>query len=307
KLLDDGIFNGNECLIYPLGAMSLDRLIENYNLMPLPRGQIQSISWQAGKAIEYMHSIGLIHTDIKPANMILVDARTTFKKLADANGETLLNDSIKIIDLDDAMFEGPVRRRVVGTEPYRAPEVTVGSVWSKPIDAFSFGCFIAELYKGSRLFASCATPEEQLASLERCVGLGITGYGRIAADRPIYFTPTKPYRVAFDMLCSGKAVGRIAAIVPLSVRPIVPPFDHQSRMNASQTTLRWPELLFVCQQLLRLDPDNRITVEQALSLPFFDSKAREDEEGGLYGMTTGFDETSSRPNSVLPPTATASE
>ncbi|KAJ7821153.1 kinase-like domain-containing protein, partial [Mycena leptocephala] len=268
KVLDLGVFKGNDCLVYPLGGISLDRLLGNCHLMPLPRTQVQAFSWQVAKAIEFLHSIGLIHTDIKPANIILVDGKTTFVKEVRSSGqEMLVNASVKVIDLDDVVGVGPIRRWISGTEPYRAPEVSVGDPWSKPIDAFSFGCFVAELFVGSRIFGSCQTPEERLASLERSIGLGPTGYGRIADDRPTFFTHTNPKRVVFDTaICGRKALDRVAAVAPLS------------------TILRWPDLLCVCNALLRLDPESRITLSNALEYPFFESWAQNGDATGQNGL-----------------------
>ncbi|KAJ7186922.1 kinase-like domain-containing protein [Mycena filopes] len=261
ELLDWGQFVGNDYLVYPLGAMSLDHLLRSRRLMPLSRVDIRAFSWQVAKALQYLHSIGLIHTDIKPANVILVDGRTRFVRRnanCDNSGSyrVLVDTSIKVIDLDDAVHVGPPRRWVIGTGPYRAPELTVsaGSLWSTPVDAFSLGCLVAELFLGHELLVSCKTVEERLASLERCIGLGSTGYGRMAHDRASFFTSTRPRRVFFNaVVCDRWALNRVAAVKDLSA------------------ILDWPELLTVCRQLLRLDPASRITVRAALQYPYFAS------------------------------------
>ncbi|KAJ7783125.1 kinase-like domain-containing protein [Mycena metata] len=87
QLLDWGVSNGIDYLIYPLGGRSLEWLLRSRYLMPLPRAQVQAISWQIAKAVEYLHSMGLVHTDIKPDNIILVDDRTIFVKDVQKDGE----------------------------------------------------------------------------------------------------------------------------------------------------------------------------------------------------------------------------
>ncbi|KAJ6510115.1 kinase-like domain-containing protein, partial [Mycena vitilis] len=256
-LLDQCSFRGTECLVYALGGMSLDRLLKTSRLAPLLKNQVRVLSWQIANAVEYLHSIGLIHTDIKPANVVLVSDRTIFVKKTGSNGqEVLVDTSIKVIDLDDAVGVGRIRRWLVGTEQYRAPEVSVGCVWLKAIDAFSLACLLVELFVGVRLFGFSPTPAERLASLERCIGLGPTGYGRIADEAPWFFTRTEPRRVLFDAsTCGREAAGRVALTIPLP------------------SIVRWPELLHVCRDLLRLDPEKRITVADALKYPFFDKCA----------------------------------
>ncbi|KAJ7725030.1 kinase-like domain-containing protein [Mycena metata] len=192
EMLDKANFAGTNCLVYALGGASLDRVLGNRYLMPLPRMQVREIIWQLANAVAY----------IKPANVIL---------------ETLLDVSIKLIDLDDIVQVGYNRRNIIGTSPYRAPEVTIGEccVWSKPVDIFSLGCLAAELFMGVSLFQPYRTHEERLASLERVLGVGAIGYGSLVAERPEFFTADCPPRVLFT--AGRAALRRLRALVPLQV------------------------------------------------------------------------------------------
>ncbi|KAJ7178837.1 kinase-like domain-containing protein, partial [Mycena crocata] len=175
EVLDYGLSKGLEFSVYPLCGMSLHKLLRVGRLLPLTASHLRNISWQLLRAVDYMHSLNLIHTDIKPANIVLRSDRIRFDRIALPDGdvafkEVLSDVSIKLIDLDDAVSVGPRWMSLVGTDSYRAPEVVVGGVWLTPIDLFSVGCVMAELLLGYPLFKPDGGLEELLACLERTVG-----------------------------------------------------------------------------------------------------------------------------------------
>ncbi len=52
---------------------------------------------------------------------------------------------------------------------YRAPEVILGAHYGFPIDMWSFGCLIAELYLGEPLFSG-SNEQEQLSLIMQMIG-----------------------------------------------------------------------------------------------------------------------------------------
>jgi serine/threonine protein kinase len=100
---------------------------------------IKWIAHQLLKAVEYLHSVDIMHRDIKGANILLDDEGTL--KLADFGLSKKYDQFRKIYT-----------NRVV-TLWYRAPELLLGSYqYNKSIDIWSVGWFIAELYMGRPLF-----------------------------------------------------------------------------------------------------------------------------------------------------------
>lgn len=72
-------------------------------------------------AIAYLHSRGIIHGDIKPKNIIIVD------------GHALVADfSVSMLDLGQP-------KTILGSGRYRAPEVTGTGVWTTAVDMWAFG------------------------------------------------------------------------------------------------------------------------------------------------------------------------
>lgn len=157
---------------------------------------------------------------------------------------------MKIVDLDDSVTPGKGRRHTIGTNRYRAPEVTLGALavdtdilfickqsigfeWDFPVDAFSVGCVIAELACGRSLFTPSLDVLERIASLEVVVGLFPS---RIIQEAKKFhkrlFNGEVPARVKFpphrvdDEIAKSEAMARIASLSHYSVRDHIAAIEH---------------------------------------------------------------------------------
>jgi len=108
------------------------------------------ITWQALKALKYMHSAELLHRDMKPANLLLNS--DCLMKVADFGLARSLRDQSLPSDADTVLTD------YVATRWYRAPEILLGSTrYSFAVDMWSMGCILAEMLQGKPLFPGAST------------------------------------------------------------------------------------------------------------------------------------------------------
>ena len=92
------------------------------------------------KGIEFIHSLNVIHSDLKPEN-VLIDETTMKTKLIDFGS---------IINKQKLTY----KNFYVSTRYYRAPEIIYNLMFNEKIDIWSIGCIIAELVRNKPLFTS---------------------------------------------------------------------------------------------------------------------------------------------------------
>jgi serine/threonine protein kinase len=100
-------------------------------------GRLQKIASQLLSALEYIHSLHLIHCDLKPENILI---------------KSYSRCEVKIIDFGSSCFIHDHLSSYVQSRSYRAPEVILGCKYDYKIDIWSLGCIIAELFTGNVLF-----------------------------------------------------------------------------------------------------------------------------------------------------------
>ncbi|KAL0209409.1 hypothetical protein RCL1_007777 [Eukaryota sp. TZLM3-RCL] len=107
---------------------------------PIGIPALKSLIFQLLKGLDGLHSRGIIHRDVKPANLLLS-----------------LCGEMKIADLGLARFLFPETSRPLSGHPstrwYRAPEVLFGSrTYDFGVDIWAVGCIFAELLLLNPLF-----------------------------------------------------------------------------------------------------------------------------------------------------------
>eukprot|EP00397_Hematodinium_sp_SG-2012_P017819 GEMP01018233.1.p1 GENE.GEMP01018233.1~~GEMP01018233.1.p1 ORF type:complete len:330 (+),score=81.39 GEMP01018233.1:229-1218(+) len=115
------------------------------NETDVPERECKRIMREILKAIDHIHSKGLIHRDIKPENLLFQQSDNT----ADRSPRT-----IKLIDFDtcqDWTPESPKAQRIVGTPGYIAPESFRGD-YTPASDLWSVGVILYILMTGDMPF-----------------------------------------------------------------------------------------------------------------------------------------------------------
>ncbi|KAL0805410.1 hypothetical protein Bca101_097901 [Brassica carinata] len=207
----------------------------------------------------YMHDLRLIHTDLKPENVLLFLSRPTrdgsyFKNLPKSS-------AIKLIDFGSTTLEHQDHSHIVSTRHYRAPEVILGVGWNYPCDLWSIGCILVELCSGEALFQTHENLEH-LAMMERVLG-PLPPQMVLRADRRSdrYFRrgAKLDWPEGATSRDSLKAVWKLPRLPNLIMQHV----DHSAG-----------DLIDLLLGLLRYDPTERLKAREALNHPFF-TRSRE--------------------------------
>ncbi|XP_032358591.1 homeodomain-interacting protein kinase 3 isoform X6 [Etheostoma spectabile] len=146
------------CLVFEMLEQNLYDFLKQNKFSPLPLKVIRPVLQQVATALKKLKSMGLIHADLKPENIMLVDpVRQPYR--------------VKVIDFGSASH---VSKAVCSTylqsRYYRAPEIILGLSFCEAIDMWSLGCVIAELFLGWPLYPG-ALEYDQIRYISQTQGL----------------------------------------------------------------------------------------------------------------------------------------
>jgi serine/threonine-protein kinase len=120
---------------------------------PLPDSDVVRLVAEVATALDVLHEQGLVHRDVKPANVML-----------DTDGGAALADFGLARGAADTVLTTP--GRVSGTVDYLAPELIRGAIARPASDVYALGCVAYECVAGAPPFAGKPVADAVLAHLE---------------------------------------------------------------------------------------------------------------------------------------------
>jgi dual specificity tyrosine-phosphorylation-regulated kinase 2/3/4 len=147
-------FRGHLCISTELLGMNLYEFIKAYEFKGFPLVLIRRFTKQILGSLILLKSKRVIHCDLKPENILLAHP---------------LHSEIKVIDFGSSCFENEKVYTYIQSRFYRSPEVILGMSYGIPIDMWSLGCILAELYTGYPVFPG-ENEQEQLACIMEIFG-----------------------------------------------------------------------------------------------------------------------------------------
>jgi serine/threonine protein kinase len=122
----------------------------------VPLLYVKLFTYQLLRSLNYIHSLGICHRDIKPQNL-LIDAASGVLKLCDFGSAKQL-------------VRGEPNVSYICSRYYRAPELIFGATdYSAAIDVWSAGCVMAEMIIGTPLFPG-ESSVDQLVEIIKVLG-----------------------------------------------------------------------------------------------------------------------------------------
>jgi len=196
---------------YIQGGTLKDRLEQG----PLTPDDAHTIFVQLADALHYMHECGILHRDVKPANILLDD-----------------NGSVYLADLGIASYidESAIERngRVVGTPIYMSPELCYGHA-SISSDIYALGILLYQMltgqvpFEGTDSWGVCMRQIEELpehpSHLNPAISYAIEQVILCALEKEVTarFATIATFIDAYDRACNisilGKAQGLLNTLV----------------------------------------------------------------------------------------------
>jgi dual specificity tyrosine-phosphorylation-regulated kinase 2/3/4 len=147
-------FRGHLCISTELLGMNLYEFIKAHEFRGFSLKLIRVFTKQMLSSLVLLHAKKVIHCDLKPENILLVHP---------------LNSEIRVIDFGSSCFENEKVYTYIQSRFYRSPEVILGMSYGMPIDMWSLGCILAELFTGYPIFPG-ENEQEQLACIMEVFG-----------------------------------------------------------------------------------------------------------------------------------------
>ncbi|KAL3923619.1 MAG: hypothetical protein SGILL_001554 [Bacillariaceae sp.] len=119
--------------LFEFGKFIVDNDEEPYFTIP----RLAYLTRQCFVALRFVHKLGLVHSDIKPENILL---------------GSYSRAKIKVIDFGSSCYLTDRQSSYIQSRSYRAPEVVLGLPYDGKIDVWSLGCVVAEMYTGEVTF-----------------------------------------------------------------------------------------------------------------------------------------------------------
>ncbi|KAJ8331073.1 hypothetical protein O5D80_001083 [Batrachochytrium dendrobatidis] len=260
KMKGHFMYQNHLCIVYPLLALNLYELLKRRAFSGFPLLLVRKFSKQILHGLRFLArpDIQIIHCDLKPENIMIVESRKA---------------NLKIIDFGSSCFANEKAHTYIQSRFYRSPEVIMGHSYTHAIDMWSVGCILVELLTGNPIFPG-TDEHDQMCRICDIIGMP-----------PTSFIDTSP----------PKRVSRMFASVRSGVYRLLP----SKKFRASNKTLRGiitagfhaallvndggleladsnsqAQFIDLVERILRIDPKERLTPEQALLHPFFQSIPR---------------------------------
>ncbi|CAF0949074.1 unnamed protein product [Adineta ricciae] len=213
------------CLIMEYMPMSAHHLISEYrrNHKIMPLFYIKLFVYQMLRGLGYLHTQGVAHRDVKPANMI-VDHEAGILKICDLGSAKKLNRNEKSVSY-------------VCTRYYRAPELLLGHTeYTTAVDIWSAGCCMAEFLNGYPIFRGTDS-SDQMYQIIKMIGI-----------------PTREELQEMNPRYTGSIDLTVVSYTPRTVRGYLPEHTQEAALVLLDRLLKYkPSERMTCQRALATD------------------------------------------------------
>ena len=232
RLCEHFLFRNHLCMAFELLSVNLYEFIKNNGFQGISLGLIRRFASQILGSLSFLQRQSIIHCDLKPENILLVQPSKS---------------AVRVIDFGSSTFESERLYTYIQSRFYRAPEVILGLPYLYPIDMWSFGCILAELYTGYPLFPG-ENEADQLACIMEVLDVPPADLVEASPRRRLFFDRALQPRIVANSRGRKRKAGakNLASVLRCENMPF----------------------LSFLQGLLCWEPSERLTPEEALQHEF---------------------------------------
>uniref|UniRef100_A0A671UWD6 Homeodomain-interacting protein kinase 1-like n=1 Tax=Sparus aurata TaxID=8175 RepID=A0A671UWD6_SPAAU len=220
--------------------------------------EIRPILHQMATTLQLLESTGIVHTDLKPDNIMLVDHVNEPLK-------------VKMIDFGCAMQASELERGFYRQAlHYRSPEVILGLPLTSAIDIWSLGCIVAELFLGHVLYPVNSS-YDMLRHMEHTQGQIPQRLLREGYDTRRYFCKKRGHRNRWRLKTPSEFGQRVCTKSPFNslddLLMLRPPCHLSDEDNNAEMVDR-ENFIELLKKMLHLDPSKRMIPSKLFDNPF---------------------------------------
>eukprot|EP00930_Biecheleria_cincta_P045651 TRINITY_DN31460_c0_g1_i1.p1 TRINITY_DN31460_c0_g1~~TRINITY_DN31460_c0_g1_i1.p1 ORF type:complete len:417 (-),score=49.28 TRINITY_DN31460_c0_g1_i1:200-1423(-) len=156
RMLDRFVCEKRVCIALELLDYSLRDALKRIGYKGIQLASVSPITGQLLKALSRLHASGLVHSDVKPENVMIKSSSPLVIKLIDFNNTFDLMPR-ELPSCSPAFRHSPPTVNNISWEYaqsrfYRSPEVLLGLPFASAVDVWSACCVCVELFLGMALF-----------------------------------------------------------------------------------------------------------------------------------------------------------
>ncbi|KAJ3027187.1 UNVERIFIED_CONTAM: Dual specificity tyrosine-phosphorylation-regulated kinase 1A [Siphonaria sp. JEL0065] len=157
RMKEHFVFRNHLCIVYELLSVNLYEVLKSGKFTGLSLHWIRKVTGQILESLKLLSrpDVQVIHCDLKPENILMCNTK---------------RPQVKVIDFGSSCFIHERTYTYIQSRFYRSPEVILGLPYAMPIDMWSLGCILYELFSGEPLFSG-QTEHDQFLRIMDLVGL----------------------------------------------------------------------------------------------------------------------------------------